>query len=412
MSGNKRFQKFNEIGEEEISAVVDVMRSGQLSRFLGEWDPDFFGGPEVKKMETSFGSYFDSTFALSFNSWTSGLIAAVGSLQIEPGDEILVTPWTMSASATAIIHWNAIPVFADIDPKTYCLDLQSVESLITERTKAIMSVDIFGQSANVEGLVALANKRGIKVISDSAQAPGALRGDKRAGTLGHIGGYSLNYHKHIHSGEGGVLVTDDSNLAERSRLIRNHAEAVVESAGIKNLSNMIGHNFRMTEIEAAISNQQLKKLDWIISRRQGQAEGLTKRIRDLPGLVTPYIDATNTHVYYVYAMQIQNGLGVDKFKIVEKLTNLGVPNLATSYRNLHLLPMFQEKIAYGNSGVPWTLPSARKGIEYSKGICPKAEYLQDQAYFGFYINEFNLSEEDLDFIGEKFYETWKFFGLI
>jgi dTDP-4-amino-4,6-dideoxygalactose transaminase len=190
------------------------------------------------------------------------------------------------------------------------------------------------------------------------------------------------------------------------------AAAGVEDAGVKNLANMIGHNFRMTEIEASISNQQLRKLDRVIEQRQNQAEGLTKRLGFLPGLITPYVDAGNTHVYYLYAMQIEDGLGIDKHQIVDKLTSLGVPNLGTTYRNLHLLPMFQQKIAYGTSGIPWTLPNARKGINYSKGICPNAEYLQDKGYFGFYINEFDLTEEDLDFIGEKFQETWKFFGLI
>ena len=153
--------------------------------------------------------------AITVNSWTSGLIAAVGALSIEPGDEIIVSPWTMCASATAILHWNAIPVFADIEGDTFCLDPVSVEKKINSKTKAIMSIDIAGQSANMDALKNIAKKYNLKIISDTAQAPGALYKGKLAGTLGDVGGISLNYHKHIHTGEGGVLFTNDDLIAEK-----------------------------------------------------------------------------------------------------------------------------------------------------------------------------------------------------
>jgi dTDP-4-amino-4,6-dideoxygalactose transaminase len=411
MGSIRKFKKFNSFDELETSAVLDVLASGVLSKFLGEQGSDFNGGPNILAMEKSFSNYFGVEHAISFNSWTSGLIAAIGSLDIEPGDEVIVSPWTMSASATSILHWNAIPIFADIDSETYCLDLDSVESKINSRTKAIMNVDIFGQSGNVEGLMSLGEKYGLKIISDTAQAPGALRHGKKAGTLGDLGGFSLNYHKHIHCGEGGVLVTDNSSLAERARLIRNHAESVIEGNSAKNLSNMLGHNFRMNEIEAAIANVQLKKLDSIVHERQSQAMALTQRLSHLPGLRTPKVDRGNSHVYYMYAMQIDPDLGIDKFTLVAKLAEFGIPNISTSYRNLHLLPLFQKKIAYGKEGYPWTSSRARKNISYLKGICPKAEELQDRTYFGFYINEFDLAVSDVDFIGEMFQKTWKYFGL-
>ena len=148
----------------------------------------------------------------------------------------------------AILHWNAIPVFADIDPITYCIDPISIEKNISHKTKAIMAVDIGGQSADMNSINSIAKKYNLKVICDTAQAPGAMFEDSYAGTLADIGGYSLNYHKHIHTGEGGVLVTNDDNLA-KTQLIRNHAEAVVGDMGFKDLTNMIGHNFRLGEIE-------------------------------------------------------------------------------------------------------------------------------------------------------------------
>ena len=246
------FRRFNSIGHEEVEAAQAVVESGVLSKFLGCWDPDFFGGPKVQEFEGQCEAYFGVKHAITVNSWTSGLIAAVGAIGIEPGDEVIVSPWTMSASATAILHWNAIPVFADIEPETFCLDPAAVEANITPYTKAIMAVDIFGHSADMEALMSIAKRHGLKVISDTAQAPGATYRSKLTGTLADVGGFSLNYHKHINTGEGGILVTDDHGIAERLQLIRNHAEAVVGDKGVTDLRNMIGYNFRLGEIEAAI----------------------------------------------------------------------------------------------------------------------------------------------------------------
>src|SRR5437762_2316448 len=218
------FPRHNPIGAEEVEAARRVVESGVLSRFLGCWDPDFYGGPKVQEFERQCARYFGTKYAVTVNSWTSGLIAAVGAIGIEPGDEVIVSPWTMSATATAILHWNAIPVFADIEPETFCLDPAAVEANITPYTRAIMAVDIFGHPADVDALMTIADRYGLTVITDAAQAPGARYRNRYAGTLTHVGGFSLNYHKHIHTGEGGILVTDDETIAYRVRLIRNHAE--------------------------------------------------------------------------------------------------------------------------------------------------------------------------------------------
>ena len=170
----KTFTRYNPIGAEEVKAATSVVESGVLSQFIGAWDPDFYGGPKVKEFERKCEAFFGVKHAVTVNSWTSGLIAAVGAIGIEPGDEVIVPPFTMCASATAILHWNAIPVFADIDSETFCLDPRSVEANISPYTKGIMAVDIFGHPADTDALMAIAARHGLKVITDTAQAPGAF----------------------------------------------------------------------------------------------------------------------------------------------------------------------------------------------------------------------------------------------
>jgi dTDP-4-amino-4,6-dideoxygalactose transaminase len=313
----------------------------------------------------------------------------------------------MSASATAILHWNAIPVFADIERDTFCLDPRSVEANITPHTKAIMSVDIFGHPADMDALMAIAAKHGLRVVSDTAQAPGALYKGHYAGTQAYVGGYSLNYHKHIHTGEGGIVVTNDDRIADRVRLIRNHAEAVVGDKGETDLSNMIGHNFRLGEIECAIGIEQLKKLGQLVASRQRAAERLSRGLAGLRGLRTPIVKAGCTHVFYVYPMVLDtDALGVPRDLICQALTAEGVEGLAAGYANLHLLPMYQRKIAYGSKGFPWTSDICRRPIDYRRGICPLAEELQDRSYLGYLMCLNALSDDEVDLIVAAFRKVW------
>ncbi|HOI72915.1 MAG TPA: DegT/DnrJ/EryC1/StrS family aminotransferase [Syntrophales bacterium] len=400
------FSPYRSIGSEEEEAVRSVVESGILSRFLGTWSPDFYGGERVQALERAWEKHFSVRHAVTVNSATSGLIAAVGAVGVEPGDEVIVSPWTMSASATAILIWNAIPVFADIEEETYNLDPVSIEKNITPRTRAIMVPDIFGHPADLDAIMKIADRHGLKVIEDAAQAPGALYKGRFAGTVAHVGVFSLNYHKHIHTGEGGVCVTDNPVLAERLQLIRNHAEAVAGDKGVEDFSNLIGFNFRMTEIEAAIGIEQLKKLPALSTRRIAVAERFTEGLKDLKGLRTPVVKADCTHVYYVYPLVYRReDTGVCRSRVFEALRAEGVP-VGDRYVNLHLLPLYQKKIAYGTKGFPWTAGFYDGNVSYDKGICPVAEGLQDERHLGIGLCVNEYGNEDVDLIIEAFHKVW------
>lgn len=411
LGGNKTisrsFKRYNPIGPEELEAAKAVIESGVLSQFLGAWHEDFYGGPKVREFEAAACMYFGVKHAVTVNSWTSGLVVAIGAIGIEPGDEVIVTPWTMSATASAILHWNAIPVFADIDPQSYNLCPTAIEQCISPYTKAIVVADIFGQSADISEIMTLAKQYGLKVISDTAQAPGALYKSSFAGTLADIGGYSLNYHKHIHTGEGGILVTNNPEFAERMQLIRNHAEAVVEKMGVQNLANMIGHNFRLGEIECAIGIEQLKKLKHLSASRQSIAQRLNEGLSELNGLLIPEVGSDRTHVYYVYAMQLEaRNIGVSRDIICQALNAEGL-NVSNRYQNIHLLPAYQRKIAFGSNGFPWTSDICKREVSYEKGICPVAESLNDESYLGLGLCSFDYESPDVDLVVQAFHKVWR-----
>ena len=402
------FPPYKSLGEEEISAANRVLRSGVLSAFIGAAGPGFYGGPEVQALEREAAERFGVRHVVSVNSWTSGLVAAVGAIGIEPGDEVIVTPWTMVATATAILHWNGIPVFADINPETFNIDPATVEAAITPRTRAILCADIFGQSADIPALRAIADRHNLRLITDTAQAPGAKLAGRPAGTSADVGGFSLNYHKHIHCGEGGLLVTNDDRLAERLRLIRNHGEAVVTSNSPAELSNILGHNFRLGEIEAAIAREQLRKLPSLVVSRQRASARLREGLSDLYGLSLPVVAPEATHVYYVFGMTINpEFLGYSRGWILEALQAEGVPALVGGYQCIHLNPLFRNRIAYGTGGFPWTgLSRGDSAVTYETGLCPVAEDLHQRTFLGLNLCAHFYTDHEVEQVIAAFRKVW------
>ena len=371
--------RVSSMGGEERAAVLRVLDSGVLSQYLGEAHPDFYGGTEVRAMEGEFAKYFGAGHAVSTNSATTALHTAVAACGVGPGDEVIVSPYTMSASATAILMVNAVPVFADIDPDTFCLDPRSVRARITPRTRAIMAVDIFGQPAHWDELRAIAREHDLRIVEDAAQAVGASYKGRPAGTLGDIGVLSLNYHKIIHAGEGGLMLMDQPELAQRACLVRNHGEVVVESFGVADIANTLGSNFRMTEIGASIAREQLKKLPSLLERRYALGTYLAGKLAALPGVTPPRLEPGVTTTYYAYAIRLDVAtLGVSRASFVRALAAEGI-ELGEGYvRPIYLQPMYQRKIAHGGKGCPWTCGHYEGSVTYERGICPVAEQMHFQ----------------------------------
>ena len=372
----KPLSPYNSIGKEEKRAILKVMENKNLSGYVGRWGERFFGGKYVKELEDNFCKYFKVKYAVAFNSATTALQAAVAALGIGPGDEVITTPYTMSATASAILFNNALPVFADIDEKTFCIDPRSIEQKITKRTKAIMAVNLFGRAADYKEILRIAKKHHLKIIEDNAQSAGASLGKKFLGTIGNIGVFSLNSNKVIHSGEGGVLVTNNKKYAFLARLTMNHGEAVINDIHKinKTFEPILGNNYRMTELQAAVAIEQLKKLNSLNQKRIQLADYLTKKLKKFSWLLPPAIDRNQKHVYFTYPMRfLSDKIGIQR-KTFKKAMDAEGLIVAEGYQEpIYLFPIYQKKQIYRNSHFPFISKEFKNHADYSRGICKVAE---------------------------------------
>jgi len=369
----KKYPPHVTTGAEEKKEVLKVLKTGVLSAYEGANTEYFLGGEQVQKLERDVEKKFGVKHAVAVNSCASGLAAAVGAAGVGPGDEVIVTPWTMTASAAAILVYNAIPVFSDITEDTFNLDPQALEKSITDRTKAIMVVHIFGHPADMNEIMEIARKHDLVVIEDAAQSIGGLYKGKYTGTVGDIGVFSFNSNKIIQCGEGGVAITDDDELALRLQLIRNHAEAVIATGmKVKSLVNMLGWNYRMNEIEAAISRVQLRKLNGFLKARRKLVKYLDKKLQSIEGITTPVVKEGCTHTYYRYALKIDVPVPTELF--LRALNAEGMEFLPP-YEPLYMQPLYQKKIVFGDKGCPFSCAYYNRDIKYVRGLCPTAESL-------------------------------------
>jgi len=274
-------------GEEEERAVLEVLKSGILVK-----------GPKIQEFEKNFAEYIGVKHAITISSGTTALELAIAAFDFPEDSEIIVPTFTFVSSANAIVLNNFKPVFVDIDNKTFNINPNLIEEKITDKTKAIMPVHLYGQCCDMDQINELAKKHNLKVIEDACQSHGAEYKNKKAGSLGDIACFSFYATKNIATGEGGMVTTNSDELAEKVKLLKNHGE--IERYKTK----LFGVNARMTEMQAAIGVEQLKKLDKMNKRRIEIAKKYNENLKNK--FETPYVEEFNKHVYHQYTIKSEN----------------------------------------------------------------------------------------------------------
>ncbi|TFG22506.1 MAG: DegT/DnrJ/EryC1/StrS family aminotransferase [Promethearchaeota archaeon] len=361
--------------EEEQKEVIKVIESQMLTLLAGE---------VVKNFEREFANYIGVKHAIGVNSGTAALHIAIAALEIGPGDEIIVPPFTFIATASSILQNNAIPIFADIDNKSYMLDPDSVKKKITDRTKAIIPVHLSGITADMDPLLDIAADNNLYIIEDACQAHGAKYKGKKVGSIGDLGAFSFYPSKNMTTGEGGMITTNNSKLAEQCRLIRHHGEPSWY------VYNRLGWNYRMTEIQGAIGRIQLKKLDRYVKIRNENAKYLTDKVKDLKGIDPPYVPKYCEPAFNYWIGRIHPEIiGLNKEEFIEKFPKSKVLYPVPLYQT----KLFQQKVAYPK-GCPWSCPFYGKEIDYTKLNLPVVEKVTREI-FALDIHP-KITKEELD----------------
>jgi dTDP-4-amino-4,6-dideoxygalactose transaminase len=322
------------IGEEEIEEVEKVLKSGFIAQ-----------GPKVAEFEEAFASYVGTGHAVAVSSGTTALHLALLSAGVGRGDEVITTPFSFAATSNCALYVGAKPVFVDIDPKTFNLNPELIEGAITEKTKAIIPVHLYGQPAQMDRIKQIAAECDLKVIEDAAQAHGAMIKDKMVGSMGDIACFSFYPTKNMTTSEGGMIITNNSQMADMARILRAHGEKE------RYKHEILGYNFRMTDISASIGLVQLKKLDGFNQKRIENAEYLTEHIKDLTGIEPPYVSPQVRHVFHQYTVRVKEG---KRNALMEYLNQEGIGT------GIHYpIPIYKQKL-YQDMGYDDNWPETEK----------------------------------------------------
>jgi dTDP-4-amino-4,6-dideoxygalactose transaminase len=324
------------IDEDVIASVEKVLRSGQLAE-----------GPVVKEFETLFAGYIGVPHAVAVSNGTTALHAALLAAGVKPGDEVITTPFSFIATANAILYSNAVPVFADIDPVTYTIDPREIEKKITKKTKAVICVHLYGLPCDMDAITALCKKHNLALIEDACQAHGSTFKGRKTGVFG-LGCYSFYATKNLPTGEGGMITAPDERTDSTLRSLRNHGRAG------QYLHDVLGYNYRLTDIAAALGIGSLKKLDDYNLRRNENAAYLTQEIKNIKGLVPPVVPTDRTHVFHQYTLRVTEDFGISRDELQQKLKDQGIGSGIIYPLPIHQQPLYQ-KLGYKDS-----LPAAEQ----------------------------------------------------
>jgi perosamine synthetase len=359
------------LDERDRRAVLRVFDNGYLC------GPE---APEVIGLEKEWSAYLGRKHCLTTNSGTAALHMALAALNIGPGDEVIVPAYTFLASASCVLHANAVPVFVDVDRRTYTIDPDRIESKITERTKAIIPVHLHGLAADMDRIVRIAEKHKLYVVEDACQAHGAEYRGKKVGTFGDLAAFSLNSSKNLSGGEGGLLVTDSDTYSMRASMLRMFGDEIDDETKLRKYNaSILGYQYRNLELPAALARAQLSRLDEYNTLRIKNCTFLTEELSDIPGIHPPFVPETSKHVYWMYVVEMYpEKVGVDlspeEFRIgVEKALFMeGVPVGQWQTMPVPAQDLFQTKKGHAGSGYPWNLTQAGKNIVYRALDYPNA----------------------------------------
>ncbi len=343
------------VDEEDVGEVVKVLKSDFLTT-----------GPKIEEFEKRFADYVGAKYAVSISNGTAALHAACFAAGINEGDEVITSPITFAASANCVLYQGGKPAFADINPKSYNIDVEDIERKITKKTKAIIPVDFTGQAVDIDGINEIAKKYGLVVIEDAAHSLGAEYKGKKIGSLVDMTTFSFHPVKHITTGEGSMITTNDEKLYNKLKLFRTHG-ITRDKEMLHNKEEgpwfyeqlELGYNYRMTDIQAALGISQLNKINGFLKRRREIAKKYDEYLKNIDGIILPYQESFSKSAWHLYVIQLE----LEKFKVGRKeiFEALQAENIGV---NVHYIPVYYH---------PYY-----KRLGYEKGLCPNAEKLYER----------------------------------
>lgn len=324
------------IGDEEIRAVSEVLKSGIIAQ-----------GPKVRELEEKFAKFCGTKYAVALNSGTAALHTALHAAGIKQGDEAITTPFTFISTANTILMLGAKPVFADIDEGTFNINPEKIKDKITEKTKAILTVDLYGNLCDYDKISKIAEGGSIIIITDSCQAIDAEYNKKKAGSFGDMGAFSFYATKNITCGEGGILTTNNKEYAENAELFRQHGRSKMTTYDYADL----GYNYRMTDICASILLEQLKKIHIITKKRIENAEYLSNGLEKIKGIKAPIVEKNHKHVFHQYTIKVGDNFKLSRDELIGHLNKKGISSAVYYPKPLHLCKHFR-KFGYKEGDFP------------------------------------------------------------